>query len=239
MAKLFGTDGIRAVAGEYPLDASTVFKIGRAIVQLGKRKVVIGRDTRASGVWIERVLERAIASAGGVVTNAGVITTPGVSYLCRTSGYDAGVVISASHNPYQDNGIKVFASTGVKLSDEEESRIERAIASDGDTYTMERSTWDNWQDELRYFDPVLIHSYVAFLCSIPGRRLDGLKVVLDCANGASFSIAPLVFRELGAVTAALNAEPDGHNINEECGALHPGRHGFPHCRGGRFLRRRL
>jgi len=221
MGKLFGTDGIRAVAGEYPLDPSTVFKIGRAIVELGKRNVVIGRDTRASGVWIERVLERAVGSAGGQVTNVGVVTTPGVSFLCRSSGFDAGVVISASHNPYQDNGIKVFANTGMKLSDEEESAIERSVLSDPSSYAMDASTWDDWREELAHCDEAFIHRYVEFLCAIPGRRLDGLRVVLDCANGASFRIAPETFRRLGAEVIALNTDPDGHNINEKCGALHP------------------
>ena len=222
MARLFGTDGVRAVAGEYPLDPSTVFKLGLALVRLGRRKILIGRDTRASGVWIERILERAIRAEGGEPDLVGVITTPGVSFLACTQPFEAGVVVSASHNPYTDNGIKIFSHDGTKISDEEEHEIERLLGHDAETYRVPAETFQNWEEELTRFEESQICRYIESLKAVPGRRLDGLRVVIDCANGAAFHIAPRVFRELGADVVTMNAQPDGHNINRDCGALHPG-----------------
>ena len=221
MGRLFGTDGVRAVAGEYPLDPSTVFKVGLALVSLGMKRILIGRDTRASGVWIQRILERAIREQGGKPDLVGVISTPGVSFLACTQPFEAGVVISASHNPYTDNGIKIFSHDGTKISDETEDEIERALAEDSDTYPMPADTFQDWEEELTRFEEAQICRYMEFLKTVPGRRLDSLRIVLDCANGAAFHIGPRVFSELGVEVLPVNVQPDGHNINRDCGALHP------------------
>jgi len=221
MGRLFGTDGVRAVAGEYPLDPSTVFKLGLALVRLGMRKILIGRDTRASGVWIERILERAIRVEGGEPDLVGVISTPGVSFLSCTQPFEAGLVVSASHNPYPDNGIKIFSHDGTKISDEIEDKIEQLLARDSETYRMPAETFQNWEEELTRFEEPQICRYIESLKAVPGRSLDGLKVVVDCANGAAFHIAPRVLRELGAEVIPVSVQPDGHNINLGCGALHP------------------
>ncbi len=221
MGRLFGTDGVRAIAGEYPLDPSTVFKLGLALVRLGTKKILIGRDTRASGVWIERVLERAIRAEGGEPDLVGVISTPGVSFLSCTQPFEAGLVVSASHNPYTDNGIKIFSHDGTKISDEKEDQIERLLAQDSDTYRMPAETFQNWEEELTRFEEPQIRRYMESLRTVPGRRLDGLRIVVDCANGAAFHIAPHVFGQLGAEVFPMNVQPDGHNINRACGALHP------------------
>ncbi|HXK58517.1 MAG TPA: phosphoglucosamine mutase [Acidobacteriota bacterium] len=221
MGRLFGTDGIRAVAGEYPLDPSTLFKLGRALVRLGLRRVVIGRDTRASGVWIQRVLERAIRAEGGEPDLVGVISTPGVSFLSRSQPFDAGLVVSASHNPYHDNGIKIFSHEGLKLSDRKEDEIEQLLAEDSEVYRMPASTFTDWESELSTFEESQISRYVEFLKQVSGRSLSPLRVVIDCANGAGFHIGPRVFTELGAEVVPMNVSPDGHNINLLSGALHP------------------
>ncbi len=221
MGRLFGTDGIRAVAGEYPLDASTVFKLGLALVRLGVKKIVIGRDTRASGVWIERILERAIRVEGGEPDLAGVITTPGVSFLSCTQPFEAGLVVSASHNPYTDNGIKIFSHDGTKITDQTEDEIEHLLAQDSHTYRMPADTFQDWEGALTRFEEAQVCRYIESLKAVPGRSLTGLRVVVDCSNGAAFHIAPRVFRELGAEVVTMNAQPDGHNINRACGALHP------------------
>ena len=221
MGRLFGTDGIRAVAGEYPLDPSTVFKLGLALTRLGLKKIVIGRDTRASGVWIERMLERAIRAGGGEPDLVGVITTPGVSFLSRTQPFEAGLVVSASHNPYTDNGIKLFSHDGTKITDDKEDEIEQLLAQDSQTYRMPAETFQDWEGELTRFEETQTCRYIESLKTVPGRSLQGLRVVVDCANGAAFHIAPRAFKELGAEVIAMNVEADGHNINRGCGALHP------------------
>ena len=228
--RLFGTDGIRGVAGRFPLDARTVAIIGRSLVlnlarKLGRAPcVVIGRDTRESGPEIERAIARGAIAAGATVRSAGVITTPGVAYITRTAPFDAGVVISASHNPFQDNGIKVFAPSGKKLADEMERGIETdvAIATGlGALVECERDevSWlhDQAQQEKRYQE-----NYINYLTTEVGRdlRLDGLKLALDCANGAASVIAPELFERLGAQVEVISARPDGRNINEDCGSLH-------------------
>lgn len=227
--RLFGTDGIRGLAGQVPLDEKTVAMIGRSLIvnlarDLGHApRIIIGRDTRESGPPIEMALARGAASAGAAVESAGIIPTPGVAYTCRTAPFDAGVVISASHNPYQDNGIKVFSPTGKKIADEMECRIEADIAASshsGDLFEHEDETcWlrDQVKREAEYQE-----SYLTYLASTVGRglRLDGMRLAVDCANGAASSFAPKLFRRLGAHVEVIAADPNGRNINEGCGSLH-------------------
>jgi phosphoglucosamine mutase len=222
MRELFGTDGVRGIAGEYPLDLSTLYKLGKAVVRSGKRSILIGRDTRASGLWIENVLQQAILWQGGMVTLADVITTPGVAILSRDVPFDAGIVISASHNPYQDNGIKIFSSNGIKLTDEEEEWIEEEVAGDSNSDPLPLVAKDRSQEEIITFNRELVGRYIDFLRTVSSVGvLKSLKIVLDCAHGAAFHIAPQVFRELGAEVVVLNAEPNGRNINLDCGAVYP------------------
>ena len=222
MRELFGTDGVRGIAGEYPLDLSTLYKLGKAVVRSGKRSILIGRDTRASGLWIENVLQQAIVWQGGMVTLADVITTPGVAILSRDVPFDAGIVISASHNPYQDNGIKIFSSSGIKLTDEEEEWIEEEVAGDSNSDPLPLVAKDRSQEEIITFNRELVGRYIDFLCRVSAVGvLKSLKIVLDCAHGAAYHIAPQVFRELGAEVVVLNAEPNGRNINLDCGAVYP------------------
>ena len=222
MRELFGTDGVRGIAGEYPLDLSTLYKLGKAVVRSGKRSILIGRDTRASGLWIENVLQQAIVWQGGMVTLADVITTPGVAILSRDVPFDAGIVISASHNPYQDNGIKIFSSSGIKLTDEEEEWIEEEVAGDSNSDPLPLVAKDRSQEEIITFNRELVERYIDFLRRVSSVGvLKSLKIVLDCAHGAAYHIAPQVFRELGAEVVVLNAEPNGRNINLDCGAVYP------------------
>ncbi len=220
MKKLFGTDGIRAVAGEYPLDRKTIFIVARALVELLqqeglKPKVLIGRDTRESGPWIEEVLFQGIRAEGGETVSAGVIPTSAVSFLTRKHCFSAGIVISASHNPYRDNGIKIFSTQGLKISDEWEARLEKAVAcGKGNPKICKLSVSP---------EPGLSKEYEDFLKEqlegLPG--LKNLSLVVDCSNGASSAIAPEVFRELGFKVMAIHNTPDGKNINRRCGSLHP------------------
>ena len=221
--KLFGTDGIRAIAGEPPLDATTIFATGLALGHsvariAAERRVILGRDTRESSPWITAVLAAGLREAGVAVESAGVITTPAIAYLARTHGYGAGVVISASHNPWRDNGIKLFGSDGYKLPDSEELAMEdeilmhARIATPPDPATLPQIV-DN---------ATLQQDYIDFLLRcVPGLRLDGLKIVADCANGAAAAVAPELFHRLGGEVTLLNISPDGRNINDGCGALHP------------------
>ncbi|HPH44011.1 MAG TPA: phosphoglucosamine mutase [Candidatus Aminicenantes bacterium] len=220
MQKLFGTDGIRAAAGEYPLDEPSVRTLGRALVDLLQAeglppRILIGRDTRESGDWIEEALIRGISSAGGQCASAGIIPTSAVSHLARTFAFSAGIVVSASHNPYKDNGIKIFSSAGLKISDAWEDRLETEIARRPEVRGLEKA-------DVRP-DPVYRREYEHFLRRrfAPGPGPKGMKIVLDCANGSASAIAPEVFGGLGFTIVATEAEPDGRNINEECGALHP------------------
>ncbi len=229
MTRLFGTDGIRGEAGKFPLDKTTVKTIGVSLVthlteQLGRPPViVIGRDTRESGEWIEDALRTGITKAGAVSHSAGVITTPGVAYLARTLPADAGIVISASHNPYQDNGIKVFSPSGRKLDEATERRIEADISSGSSEpgSSHQGSTTEPFQEE----ETVLKDRYLQYLQSEVGRglSLDGIRMVVDCANGAASDIAPRLFETLGASVTVINAEPNGRNINLNSGSLHTDR----------------
>ena len=218
MAKqLFGTDGIRGVAGAYPLDAATVYALGVALGDDAARthpapEVLIGADTRESGLWMAATVAAGLVSSGAKVRYAGVITTPGVAYLTRTGPFAAGVMISASHNPYLDNGIKLFGHSGFKLPDDEEHAIEREILAvrDGVEPRLEVLT----------AEPVLSWQYIEFLLSTLAARLDGVKLAIDCGNGAAWQLAPELFRRVGANLVLIGCEPNGRNINLNCGSLH-------------------
>ncbi|MGF7179779.1 phosphoglucosamine mutase [Tunturiibacter psychrotolerans] len=222
MKKLFGTDGIRAVAGQAPLDSTTVYAIGLALAQiLGAKtprpRVLLGMDTRESSEWIAATLTAGLDAGGASVENAGVITTPAVAFLTHTHGFATGIVISASHNPWQDNGIKLFGPDGYKLPDAVELAIEeeifRKLAS---ATTVSRQTVAPTVNDADRAE------YVRFLlAAVPGLSLDGKRIVIDCANGAASSVAPQLFSDLGGEVLITHASPDGRNINEACGALHP------------------
>jgi phosphoglucosamine mutase len=218
--KLFGTDGVRAVAGTFPLDPPTISRLGSALVDLLERKgqgarILVGRDTRESGPWMERALARGVRAAGGEVVSAGVIPTSAVSYLTKTHGFAAGAVISASHNPFRDNGIKVFSPLGVKIPDEWELEIEAEVLEG-------RGRLPGHEADVP-FDPALAGDYADYLAGRVrvARPPDGFRVVVDCANGASSAVAPGLLGRLGFAVEALNAAPDGVNINAGCGSLHP------------------
>ncbi len=217
--QLFGTDGIRGVAGEYPLDPATVFAVGIALgrwatgIHGAGPEVLIGMDTRESGGWISSTIAAGLAETGARVRFAGLITTPGVAYLTRTRDFVAGVMISASHNPYRDNGIKVFDHSGFKLPDELEHALE------GEIFRILESKPQPSSVELEV-DEGLDRDYVTFLESTFSRRLDGMRLVVDCANGAATHLAPRLFRDLGAEVMEMGCAPDGRNINLGCGALH-------------------
>ncbi|HKG15960.1 MAG TPA: phosphoglucosamine mutase [Pyrinomonadaceae bacterium] len=239
MKRLFGTDGMRGEAGVFPLDAETVRTVGRSLARrLGERlgrapRVVTGRDTRESGGWIESAFADGAREAGARVEAAGVITTPGVAYLARSLPADAGIVVSASHNPYRDNGIKIFAPDGRKLDDATERQIESDIyaARAGEVKTgADGAKADEGvaQGTLRGVEeggrsPEALRSlYLEYLCEEVGAglSLEGLNVVVDCANGAASGLAPALLSRLGARVVAINDSPDGRNINLDCGSLH-------------------
>lgn len=223
MKTLFGTDGIRGEAGKFPLDSPTVTAIGFSLAEhLAEREpnpqIIIGRDTRESGESIERALIEGANKAGVECLSAGVITTPGVAFLTRKHSASAGVVISASHNPYQDNGIKIFAPSGEKMDDSVERMIEADIFAQTKLAPSESSPVPA-SPELH---EKLHQEYLSFLADEIGSELslEGLKMVVDCANGASSALAPVLFARLGAKVIAINASPDGRNINRDCGSLH-------------------
>jgi phosphoglucosamine mutase len=226
MAKeLFGTDGIRGIPGEYPLDDSTLDRVGLALgnyLRLEGRtrgenpSVLIGRDTRESGPHIVERIASGLAAGGSKPVSAGVLTTPGVAWLVNREGFAAGVVISASHNPYHDNGVKLISSTGMKFPDAVEAELEKYVLASRDPISAEKVL--HLHDNEKIDD-----DYLAGLASavLPGARLAGMKIVLDCANGAASNLAPRLFRSLGADAIAMNHTPDGRNINAHCGSLHP------------------
>lgn len=221
MNKLFGTDGIRGKAGSFPLDKETIEAIGWSLAInlseiLGREPLFLtGRDTRESGEWIEETFHTGAQAAGAVCESASVITTPGVAFLTGKFGFDAGIVISASHNPFEDNGIKVFSPSGKKMSESTESAIETFIHSQIRPEVSEITEINTIrQNEFR-------SSYLAYLREqFPNLNLSGKKIVADCANGAASDLAPELFRSFGADVFAINAAPDGRNINENCGSLH-------------------
>jgi phosphoglucosamine mutase len=229
MAELFGTDGIRGVAGQYPLDRTTIERIGHSLaIELTRRlgrapRLVIGRDTRESGEWIEAALARGARAARAESRSAGVITTPGVAYLTRSLDADAGVVISASHNSYEDNGIKVFSASGRKLDDDAEQAIERSLSDETAPRSDEFIRHVTWPDDKIETDASLGEKYLAFLRGEVGAgvNLKDLKIAIDCANGAAYELAPKLFSALGADLVVINADPNGRNINLDCGSLRP------------------
>ena len=231
--QLFGTDGIRGLAGEFPLTRDSVYWIGKALghdLVRGKPKarVVIGQDTRVSSGWIADRFLQGLASVGVETRSAGVITTPGVAYLAHSQGFDAGVVISASHNPWTDNGIKIFSGNGYKLPDAHELAIEKEIFAllQADAVPEPDSAPDSATDSATMIaslpgEEKLRQAYVRWLAGGVSTDLSGLRVAVDCANGAATAEAPELFRALKISTAFLHCAPDGQNINENCGALHP------------------
>lgn len=225
MGQLFGTDGIRGVANRYPMTCEMALNVGRAVASYfsngGRRpKIIIGKDTRLSGAMLEHALVSGICSAGGDACRVGVLPTPGVAHLTVSERADAGVMISASHNPFYDNGIKIFGSDAFKLSDDAEAEIETLLMGEDRLQTRCESVQDVGCD-FRIDDPE--DRYGRFLKStLPdGFSLSGMKIVLDCSNGATFRVAPALFRALDADVEAMFIQPDGRNINDHCGSQHP------------------
>jgi phosphoglucosamine mutase len=221
--RLFGTDGVRGKAGEHPLDVATVRRLGAALVRAmrhGDRtgaslRFLAGRDTRESGDWIERELAFGARSQGGTLTSAGIIPTPAVAYLTPRMGYTAGVVISASHNPFEDNGIKVFSGAGEKFTETLEQHVESIVAD---------PSWSVPDGEAAVVEQVDLRSeYLAHLVEILPRdaRTAGMRIAIDCANGATTTVAPRLFEQLGFDVHLLGNKPDGRNINLKCGSTAP------------------
>lgn len=221
--KLFGTDGIRAVAGEAPLDPITIFATGLALGHSLRKiaaepAVLLGRDTRESSPWITATLAAGLRKSGARVESAGIVPTPAVAFLARTHGFQAGVVVSASHNPWRDNGIKLFGADGFKLPDALELVMEEEILY----HAAKIAAPDPAKLPPIKDNPAFQADYIQFLIDcVPGLSLAGLSIVADCANGAAAAIAPELFRRLGGDVTLLNIAPDGRNINDNCGALHP------------------
>jgi phosphoglucosamine mutase len=226
MQKLFGTDGIRGKAGQYPLDAPTVFRVGAALARaLGSDgrdiRILAGRDTRESGPWIERELAAGVRSQGGTLTSAGVIPTPAIAYLTSRKAFTAGVVISASHNPFEDNGIKVFSGTGEKFTEEFERRVEAIVA---DTSWATEAAPQRSETAGQAVEQVDYRTdYLAHLSSIlsPNQWTRSTRVAIDCANGATTTVAPQLFESLGFEAHCIGVKPDGRNINLGCGSTAP------------------
>ena len=217
--QLFGTDGIRGVAGEYPLDPRTVHAFGMALAGAARPlhpdpEIVIGMDTRESGPWIAEQVAGGLAEGGVRSCLAGVITTPGIAYLTGADEFVAGVMISASHNLYEDNGIKVFGHSGFKLPDEEEHAVEQEI------FRLLENTASEAKPKTLAIDPGLDQRYIDYLLSTVAVRLDGIRLVVDCGNGAASHLAGELFRRSGAEVDLICCEPNGRNINLNCGALH-------------------
>ncbi len=218
--RLFGTDGVRGVAGAYPLDPPTVRRIGAALVRALTRsgralKLLTGRDTRESGPWIEAEFAAGVASQGAEVASAGVVPTPAIAYLASHEGYDAGVVISASHNPFEDNGIKVFSGRGEKFTEHVEREVESIVAD------AAWSTPGGAPGPVRQVD--LVSAYLDHLRPVfpDASGLGPFPLAVDCANGATSALAPALLRAIGLSPVVVGAEPDGRNINLNCGSTHP------------------
>ena len=223
--KLFGTDGVRGVANEEPITSETALRLGRALAYVFRnskgrhRRILIGKDTRLSGYMLETALESGICSMGVDVWLVGPLPTPGIAFLTRSMRADAGVVISASHNPFQDNGIKFFSREGFKLDDETERRIEELVFDDGEI-ARHRARADDIGKAARIDDA--LGRYLVFLKSCLPRSVefDGMKIAIDCANGAAYKVGPDALEELGAEVIPYAVDPDGKNINLDCGAVH-------------------
>ena len=224
--RLFGTDGVRGVANAEPITSETALRLGRALAHVFKnphgrhRRILIGKDTRLSGYMLETAMASGICSMGVDVWLVGPLPTPGIAFLTRSMRADAGVVISASHNPFQDNGIKFFSRDGFKLEDETERRIEELVF-DSAALTDFRASGADIGKATRIDDA--IGRYLVFLKSCLPRALsfENLKVAIDCANGAGYKVGPDALEELGAEVISIAVEPDGVNINAGCGAVHP------------------
>jgi len=245
MGRLFGTDGVRGKAGQYPLDIPTIRRLGAALARAlrdgsGDVRFLAGRDTRESGAWIERELAAGVTSEGGSLTSAGVIPTPAIAYLTPRMGYTAGVVISASHNPFGDNGIKVFSGTGEKFTERLEDQVESIMATlpqevagrvasrpDRPVLAGRSASADRpgaqGSDRLEVEEIDYRSEYIAHLLAIlpPNERHDGQRIVVDCANGATTTVAPRLFKELGFDARCIGCAPDGRNINLGCGSTAP------------------
>lgn len=224
MARLFGTDGIRGLANVYPMSPDMVLRLGQAIgiyfgTRQSKARILIGKDTRRSGYMLEQALCSGICSVGVDAFFLGPLPTPGIAYLTRGMRASAGIVISASHNPFHDNGIKIFSADGYKLPDEVEDELERLVQDPGLADNVPTGTGIGTAKRIED----AIGQYAVFLKEqFPKNlKLDGLRIVIDCANGAGYRVAPKVFEELGAETFVIGDEPNGLNINEHCGALYP------------------
>ena len=224
MEKLFGTDGIRGLANEHPMTAEMALTIGRATAHLFKRKghvpkIIVGKDTRLSGYMLENALVSGICSMGVNAIMVGVLPTPGIAFLTRSMRADAGIVISASHNPFQDNGIKIFGGGGFKLPDEKEAAIEKLVFANNlhrlHPSPVELGKASRMEDARGRYTVFLKHSFPKKL------SLEGTRIVLDCSHGATYRVAPEVFAELGAEVTTLFDAPDGRNINLHCGSQHP------------------
>src|SRR5580704_10458822 len=219
MRQLFGTDGIRGTAGDYPLDRATTFAVGVALAHwIGTNhlnpEVVLGMDTRESGPWIGEHVAGGLAQGGVRARSAGLITTPGLAYVARTGPFAAGVMISASHNPFQDNGIKIFDHSGFKLPDQLEHTLE------GHIFDWTRLGKPPSPQRLMV-DEGLDRAYVEHLAAtLPAAGLSGMEIVVDAANGAATYLGPALFERLGAKVDCIHCAPDGKNINLDCGALH-------------------
>jgi len=224
MGKLFGTDGIRGIANEYPMTAELAMKVGKAVALIfkgldGRSKIVIGKDTRLSGDMLEHAIASGVCTMGVDVYLTGTLPTPGIAYITTSTGANAGIVISASHNPFYDNGIKIFKGDGFKLSDEKEAEIEQLVLNED----LDLST-KTVQDTGRvYAISDSGNSYANFLKhTVSGKNtFKGLKIVMDCSNGATFDVAPKLLTMLGADVDALFVRPDGKNINDKCGSQNP------------------
>lgn len=225
MEKLFGTDGIRGIANEFPMTTDIAMKVGLAAAHLFKSrhrrpKIVIGKDTRLSGYMIENAMTAGICAMGVDVLLLGPLPTPGIAFITASMRADAGIVISASHNPYEYNGIKIFANTGFKLPDDVEAEIERLILT-GEVESLPRPDVGEIGRAKRIDDAQ--GRYIVYLKNTFPRHLtlEGMRIVLDCAHGAAYKVAPAVFEELGAQVILMGDRPNGKNINHQCGSLHP------------------
>lgn len=222
MKKLFGTDGMRGEAGVFPLDKKTITTIGQSLAKQFREKLgrnarfIIGKDTRESGGWIEKSFCDGAISEGAECESADIITTPGVAFLTKKLNFDAGIVISASHNPFEDNGIKIFSPSGKKLDSETERKIEQDIFESSNSEIQNSDLNVNSEKACEYQEIYL--NYLAE--EFKGLSLENFKMVIDCANGASSKLAPKLFQKFGAETVVINNAPDGKNINKNCGSLH-------------------
>lgn len=223
MKKLFGTDGMRGKAGDFPLDENTIAIVGKSLARIFKEKLgrnpkfCIGKDTRESGEWIERAFCVGAFSEDAICESAGIITTPGLAFVTKHFGFDAGIVISASHNPFEDNGVKIFLPDGKKLEEATEREIEKEIFESAE-FNAQSANFERVDDSK---SAEFQNAYLEYLGkSFSDLRLDNFKMIVDCANGAACELAPKLFERFGADIFSINKQPDGKNINHNCGSLH-------------------